>query len=310
VQSSLAYFNPGCGAGEKAVITQFDGEQHEDPTDSTTRSRLFIVDAAARALSKPILLNSEFSSPVPVKNGIAAAAGDGLVSVSSTGKVKGLASATGVPFRLVPDSSGGVVFMDKVGDQARVKRAVGKKVTELARGPGDGLSVTRGDAGRAFITGQPSHVAKLPAGVRRIAVPQGSEISTRGELAVTEVKPVGAKDPRTDNVDPTVAKDVTVTAMVTATAKSLAFEVSPDVLGPEAIGGRAAHPKLGEQPGGGRALLRGAPQRCGEPGGPAQAAQRGMGGRPGDRRQAEPSRVASGELEGLRHAGVCTPGSV
>ncbi|WP_433792050.1 hypothetical protein [Actinoplanes sp. CA-252034] len=245
VQSSLAYFNPGCGAGEKAVITQFDGERHEDPEDTTTQSRLFTIDAAARTLSKPILLNTELSSPVPVKNGIAAAAAGGLVSVSSDGKVSRTAEAAGVPFRLAPDASGGVVFMEKAGDQARVKRAVGKKVAELATGPTDDVGVARGEAGQVFITGEPARVGKLPSGVRRIAVARESQVSTRGELALTEVKAVGAGDPRTDTVDPTVARDVTMSATVIPTGKPLTFEVSPAAIGAEAIAGRAVHPELG-----------------------------------------------------------------
>ncbi|MFC4064633.1 golvesin C-terminal-like domain-containing protein [Actinoplanes subglobosus] len=246
VQSSLAYFNPGCGAGEKAVISQFDGERREDPKDTTTQSRLFTVDAAARTLSKPILLNTELSSPVPVRDGgITAAAAGGLVTVSPAGKLTRTASATGVPFRLVPDAAGGVVFMDKAGEQVRVRRAVGKAVTELASGPANDVGVTRGDAGRVFITGEPAKVAKLPSGVQKIAVPRESVVSTRGDLALTKVKEVGAHDPRTDTVDPTVAKDVVVSATVVATGESLTFEVSPAVIGAEAIAGRAVHPELG-----------------------------------------------------------------
>ncbi|WP_203782719.1 hypothetical protein [Paractinoplanes rishiriensis] len=242
VQSSLAYFNPGCGAGETAVISQFDGETREDPKDTTTESRLFTIDAAARKLSKPIHLATELSSPVPVGDGITAAAAGGLVTVSATGKVTRSAAATGVPFRLVPDRSGAVVFMDRADDQARVKRAAGGAVTELARGTTAELGLVRGDGGRAFITGRPAHVSTLPATVRQIAVAPGSELSTRGELAVQRV---AASDPRLQANDPAVARAVDVTATVTASGKHLSFRMTPEVASPEAIAGRAANPKLG-----------------------------------------------------------------
>ncbi|MBP1782111.1 hypothetical protein J3R08_001961 [Micromonospora sp. HB375] len=245
VQSSLAYFNPGCGAGEQAVLSQLGGENREDPTSAAPRSRLFTVDAAARTLSKPILLNTELSSPVPVKDGIVAAAAGGLVSVARTGKVTRSVAATGVPFRLAPDAAGGVIFMDSDGQQTRVKRAVGRSVRELARGHSADVGLARGDGGRTFITGRPAHMSALPAAVRRIAVPRDSELSTRGELALTQVKAAGTGDPRTQGGDPSVARNVAVTATVTRTGRSLTFEVSPEVVGPEAIAGRATHPKLG-----------------------------------------------------------------
>jgi hypothetical protein len=243
VQSSLAYFNPGCGTGETAVISQFDGRQDESPKNRTTRSRLFTIAAAKGRLSKPIPLNTELSSPVPVRNGIVAAAAGGLVSVSPKGKITRTAPATGVPFRLVPDASGGVVFMDKKGANAHVKRARGTSATELASGPADAVGLTRGDGGRAYITGTPAKVATLPSAVRRMRVPQDSEISTRGQVALTRVT-TGA-DLRAAAPDPSVASPITVTATVPSTGKALTFTVTPQVEGPQQAADRAPNPKLG-----------------------------------------------------------------
>ncbi|GIF26088.1 hypothetical protein BJ973_003358 [Actinoplanes tereljensis] len=236
VQTSLAYFNPGCGAGETAVLSQFDGKDVESPADTTTQSRLFTVDAAKRTLSQPLLLNTELSSPVPVKGGgIVAAAAGAVVRVSNKGKISRQAVAEGVPFRLVPDATGAVTFMDKTKDQTRVRRAVGRTVTELARGD---VSLVRGDSGRAFITGRPAHVSTLPKSVRAVPVPSSSEVSTRGDVALTDVKVA-------DATDPDIAANLAVTAKVLPTGQPLSFEVSPAVQGPEAIAGRDANPVLG-----------------------------------------------------------------
>ncbi|WP_443050410.1 hypothetical protein [Streptomyces sp. NBC_00286] len=49
VQSSLAYFSPGCGQGETAVVSQFT-----DDNAKQSRTRLVTVDARAGKASKPL----------------------------------------------------------------------------------------------------------------------------------------------------------------------------------------------------------------------------------------------------------------
>jgi len=245
LQASLAYFNPGCGAGEKAVLAQFDSQEHEDPAKTGTRSRLFTVDAAKRTLSKPVLLHTELSSPVPVGDHIVAAGAGSLVSVSSTGRLTRTAAATGVPYRLVPDSSGAVLFQDHSGSQATIKRAVGDKVSVLARGGLDGVGLRRGESGRAFITGAPTSVSPLPSTVRRLAIPPDAEPSVTGDAALTRVTSAAGADPRVTPSEPGRPQAVSITAKVTSTGRQLAFTVTPDAKGPQESTGRAASSELG-----------------------------------------------------------------
>lgn len=55
VQSSLAYFNPGCGTGEKAVLSQYGGKRIDDPKVKGLHSRLITVDVAKGVIGKPLL---------------------------------------------------------------------------------------------------------------------------------------------------------------------------------------------------------------------------------------------------------------
>ncbi|WP_127501688.1 NucA/NucB deoxyribonuclease domain-containing protein [Actinoplanes solisilvae] len=246
VQTSLAYHNPGCGAGEKAALSQYGGERVDDPKQPV-RSRVFTVDAAKGQLAAPILLNTELSSPVPVGDKIVAAGSGGLVEVDRSARIKRLAETDGVPFRLVPDAAGNVTFMDIAEDRVRVKhlaRRSGAKPSTLAEGRQAEVGLVRGSGGRSFVTGTVTDVAPLPAGVRRLAVPVTSEISSLGELTLTRVRAAGAEDPRLRTADPAAAEPVRIDAKVQATGAALQFDVVPDGNQAALTEGRESSPAL------------------------------------------------------------------
>jgi hypothetical protein len=254
VQGSLAYFNPGCGAGEKAVLAQYGGERVDAPAGKL-RSRLLTVDAAEGTVSAPILLNTEVSSAVPVAGGIVAAGTGRLVRVHPDGKLETLASTHGVPFRLTTDTGDGLAFMEQSNGRARVKwtrTAVKAPVTTVAEGPLTAVGVVRGAGGRMFVTGKPAKVAALPAGMRTLDTPRGSEVSTTGAVTLTRVHDAGADDPRLRVDAPADPRPVKIEAKVPATGKNLSFTVAPSTTGPHAAEGRATHPSLtrgGSRPG-------------------------------------------------------------
>ncbi|SCE80758.1 GDSL-like Lipase/Acylhydrolase family protein [Micromonospora coriariae] len=270
VQSSLAYFNPGCGTGESAVVAQFDGERIDRPTVRTVRSRLLTVDAEAGSVSAPIQLETELSSAVPTRDGIVAAGGGRLLRVGTNGSLTPLAATEGTAFRLVPDKTGGVLFMDRAGDGTRVKRTLprpGSAVTTLAEGKLSDLGLARGSDGRAFLTGAATRVATLPTSVRRLDVPAGAELSSEGAVALTRISQnriSGAPTART--VTPDSPEPVRIEARVTATGDAVAFEVAPVATGAAAASGRTPHPKLG------RPAARGKSQQGRAPGAEQRAA--------------------------------------
>lgn len=180
-RSSLAYYSPGCGPDESAVVTQEGG-------DALAKTRLVRVDASDGTTSKPIEVPGQLTSAVPARQGIVAADSGALVSVSDTGERRVLTATSGVAFKLTADSDGGVVYLEQSDkDHAAVKRITQKNSTTIAQGKLAALDVTAGRGGRVFITGSPESKVTSQAGVALVQVPPGSRVSTEGRAAITAV---------------------------------------------------------------------------------------------------------------------------
>lgn len=243
VLSSLAYFNPGCGTGETAVVAQFGGDRADDP-GQRAQSRLVRIDAATGKVAAPVLLNTEVTSAVPVGGSVIAASAGRLVKIDDRGRVRPWAVADGVPFRLIPDAAGGVVFADRIGDRMRIRRAApgGRlaSVTTVAEGTRTALGLTRGAGGRVFVTGTTTAKGRLSPGVQVLAVPGSSEISSTGAVALTRVRPADAADPRSRTDYPGAPLAVRIDAKAIATGRTLQFAAAPQVH----AAGASPHPSL------------------------------------------------------------------
>ena len=190
VRSTLAYFSPGCGAGENAIITQ--------SRDSNTRAgrpatRLFTVNTISRRVQRPIELDGQISSPVPTTNGIAAAAGYRLVRITRSGRLRTLARTTSVPYD-VAATRAGVVYMQHTGQTARVQQlTLHGRIRELATGPLAGVAIRRGVAGNAWILGDTKAARHHSTAIRTVSVPSTAEISATAQFAVLPPsRPTGA----------------------------------------------------------------------------------------------------------------------
>lgn len=221
VTTSLAYFNPGCGAAETAVLTQGGAEDKH-------QTRLLTLDTASGKLSAPVTVPGQLTSAVPVAGGMVAAAGAWLVHVDGRGHLTRMAAATSTPFRLHPDATGAVVYLDFRHGRARVRRTAGSTSQTLADGPLTSMNVTSGAGGRVFLTGRPTRLGALPKGVTAIASAPEVQVSTAGHLVLDDVsvasplrRPVGTP------VDPTRREPVNIKATVTSTRSALAFTVQP-----------------------------------------------------------------------------------
>ncbi|MEV6827490.1 hypothetical protein [Amycolatopsis sp. NPDC051102] len=219
VRTSLAYYNPGCGAGETAALTQ---EADED----LGKTGVLVVDAATGKLSPRKEFAGQVTSATPTAGGFVVADRLGLLKAADNGDLIRLVKDTGgVPSGVRADSAGGVVFMDRDKDKARVFRvapgAGGKPaVTALASGKAGALDVGSG-AGQVFITGQADTLAALPAQVRKLDIPATSEVSTLGEAAVTH------SQTQITNADPAVPEQVHIEGRSTKTGKALGFSFNP-----------------------------------------------------------------------------------
>ena len=118
LRASLAYYNPGCGAGETVAISTFTSGAR--PTTTVT-----LVDAATGAVTATITDPGQVTSAVPVAGGVVAADGDRLVALRSGAAAKTLRTESGVPLRLHADGHGGVGYEVAAGGSVQVRRWAG-----------------------------------------------------------------------------------------------------------------------------------------------------------------------------------------
>ena len=222
VTGSLAYFNPGCGVGERAVLTQ-------EGTEDRGATRLVGLDAATGTTARSVTVRAQITSVVPTGSGLVGVTGHRIVRISDRGARTPLTRTPerGVPFDLVADPEGGVVYSTVAGATVRVHRLTGGTATQLAEAPVGSLRTRRGSGNRVFLAGRPTSVADLPDGVRPLAVPADADVSTTGALALNV---------RTDR------SGVRLDAVVPATREKVAFTLN---LAPGApASGAATSPSL------------------------------------------------------------------
>ncbi len=247
LQASLSYYNPGCGAGESAVLTQSGGEDKSS-------TRLVRVDTVTGKLAKPIELEGQLTSSVPVQGGaIAAADGNQVVVISGTGVRTPVVATRSVPTRLTPDATGGLVFVDRSGQSGVVKRiesAAGARrrgkipAAVLGEGPLTTLGISRAAAGQVYLTGELTQVAaNLPSTVHRLSgTAKSARVSTTGAAVLTRSAWLDGKDTRGSGAD---ARPASVELLVPSTGRRASFVVEPGaVVSPHAAEGSSVSPKL------------------------------------------------------------------
>ncbi|MFD9574125.1 GDSL-type esterase/lipase family protein [Streptomyces sp. NPDC059982] len=220
-QSSLAYFSPGCGTGETAVLTQAADEE-------VGKTRFLSVDTGTGTVTGDFTVAGQATSAVPVQEGVVTAIGDRLTRVGRDGHAELIAKTSGPAFHIHPDAEGGVGFLDRRGDEVSVKRAVAGRTTELAKGGLGKLSLTAGTQGRLFLTGTPQTLATLPAVVKPLKAEVGATTSSHGRLvldtAVSSSLRTHVAQPLAP-VDPAEGAPFRIDAHVPGTGKQLAFTV-------------------------------------------------------------------------------------
>ncbi|SDX29920.1 Ricin-type beta-trefoil lectin domain-containing protein [Amycolatopsis xylanica] len=227
IRTTLAYYNPGCGTGETATLTQGGGE-------SIPQTGVVTVDTATASLSKRVELAGQVTSPVPVNGGFVVADSLGLLKVADNGdKHRVVLGTGGVPAYVRPDAEGGLVFMDQVDNTSRIRRMAPNSpdaktaAPVLATGPTGSLGITAGKAGKVFITGTAAKLEALPAVVAKLDVPVDAEISSTGETAVTELRLARPEPGSAAASNPGGVQPVHIAGKSLRTGKSLGFTVDP-----------------------------------------------------------------------------------
>ncbi|WP_405833752.1 hypothetical protein [Streptomyces sp. NBC_00105] len=252
VQVSLSYYNPGCGTGEDAVLTQSGGEDKAS-------TRLFRLDTVTGTLSGPIETSGQVTSSVPVSDGsVLGAAGAQIVKIDTRGRKTPVVTTDTVPYRLNPDADGGIVFLDRTPENtARVKRVEADRIRNpqakkappalLAEGPVNDTGLTR-NAGTVYLTGKARPVSgkKLPRTVRHLGgVPMDATVSTRGEAVLTGTSWADGQGALVHGADPSGGRPVHVRMTVVDSGGATGFTVDPAKrTGPRIQEGRERTPAL------------------------------------------------------------------
>ncbi|MFE9440401.1 hypothetical protein ACFYO2_15570 [Streptomyces sp. NPDC006602] len=243
---SLAYFNPGCGDGEQAVLSRPQGEG----------TQLLTVDARQGSVTRQQTVPGQLTSAVPFGTGIAAATGDSVVAVNRQGDVHTLARTAGAPFRLVPDAHSGLAYqVPATGKKVQVRRVTDDGTDRLLGSGALGALAVRGTGGRVFVTGKgaqedtPGSVLpkSWPKGWQVLDVPASSEVSTTGDLALTRVgNGAEAAGGKTVTVFPAAdaAQPVGIDALAPDTGATFDFRVKPGA--PRQGQGAEQSPALGK----------------------------------------------------------------
>ncbi|GIJ19515.1 SGNH/GDSL hydrolase family protein [Micromonospora lutea] len=238
---SLAYHNPGCGAGEEAVLSRL-----EMPVRAGDVARTWVgtVDTRRPGAVRVVRAPGQVSSLLPVGRRLIGVKGRSLVQVEARGGVAPLASASGTPFRLLADGSDGVAFQVVRGGRTEFKRFADGKVTAHGSVPVGEVKLRPGASGRVFAVGGKAEArvgSRLPRTWRAIDGLPDSDVSTTGALVVlratTGREAAGRLTDRPNNGRP---ERVEIVASRTADESRFDFSVEPQVKG----AGRAISPTL------------------------------------------------------------------
>ena len=214
VRGSLAYFSPGCGTGEKAVVSQFGGKRADDPAVKRLSSRLIVVDAAKGTAGKPILLRTEVFSPVPVGDAVVAAGPGRLVRVGANGALTGWRPRPGWRSGSPRTAPGRwctwIAPASGCGSSGPCHGAA--PAATLAEGPADRCGPHPG-RGRPGVPDRHAVLGEVAAGRREAGcgVPAASALSSTGAVALTR-RLARPTDPRAPVTEPGAARPVGIAA--------------------------------------------------------------------------------------------------
>ncbi|MEE4488687.1 SGNH/GDSL hydrolase family protein [Streptomyces sp. BE230] len=241
---TLGYFNPGCGTGETAVLTQIGD-------DDRSRTRLLTVDTATGTVTRKQTESVQVTSAVPVGDSIVGAAAGRLIRFDRKDHPTQLATTSGPAFELRADAEGGVNFLDRKGRTVRARRALDGRTATFAQGSTGSLGLEAGTSGRVFLTGTPESMSDVPAAVRHLKVSADAKVSSTGALAVDQAVAVSLRSHVSSPLAATgwnAPSPLQIKTEVPETAKKISFTVASGAAtgaGPDrAAPGKEASPAL------------------------------------------------------------------
>ncbi|WP_314148812.1 GDSL-type esterase/lipase family protein [uncultured Leifsonia sp.] len=203
---TLAYFNPGCGVGQKVALTSYSADG---------RTRIVQVDASSGAVEDTQTVAGQLTSAVPTSAGIVAAGTNALVKVDGQ-HVSKLRAAGGTPYNLVA-RAGSLAYVDDSNASAVAHLLTGNGLTAetvVATGAKTAFGLQRDGRGRLVLTGTAKVRTKDVAAMKTSK--RGDRISSHSRLVVAP--PVA----RADEADGTSSL-VSIEADSQATGRALSF---------------------------------------------------------------------------------------
>jgi hypothetical protein len=170
---TLAYYNPGCGSAETAVLSRL----------TATGVELSTVDAASGRVVRSVRTAVPVSSAVPVGDRVVGAVGGALVEVRPDGRTTVLARTAGTPYRVLADGRDALAFQLPSGRDTVFSRYAGGRITRVGSAPAGSATLRPGAGGRVFVVG--SRIGGLPRGWQALDGRPDSDVSTTGGLVVT-----------------------------------------------------------------------------------------------------------------------------
>lgn len=177
--ASIAYFNPGCGTGESAVVAQYD---HQGPA----KSRIIRIDAAKGTAAAATVSAGEVTSAIPLGDKVVATVGRQLVEVAADGRVIPRQTLAGAVSRLRV-AAGRVVLSETAGELTTVRRVSADLSRSEVVGSGDRTAVTtfQSPGGRVWVAGT-KHRAKNALPSVGFVANGNRQVSDGGGLVVRE----------------------------------------------------------------------------------------------------------------------------
>ncbi|MGB3376651.1 MAG: hypothetical protein WBA87_16115 [Microbacterium sp.] len=219
---SIAYFDPGCGAGDTVTLTRVD------PDVSTTL--LATVDAATGDVRNRASIEGQATSAIADARGtIFAVTPNGIIRAFSNEKPSVFVSTTGVAYDLSIDDRGRLGYVVSRGNGQAVANVISTSGKAKSRGIASGdvaqLGLRRSPQGGFFLLGSgvrtditdADAITALPdAGPRDV-------VSSNGRLIVKSVVPAGIGT--SFDAGAAARQAATIDATVPGTNKELRFDV-------------------------------------------------------------------------------------
>lgn len=177
----LAYFNPACGPGDRALLTRSLGD------DFTQSTELLTIDAAQGRVTATRRVKGQLTTPAPAPDGDYGILGGHLVRIDDRGRATRLAQPTGQPFGLQATARNGIDMVSVHGKQALAQRFRAGKLTTVATGPWDKLQLFGQRGGRNVLVGQAQMRGSVPELSVLPASRQVRAVSEAGHLVAEEV---------------------------------------------------------------------------------------------------------------------------